>query len=429
MPKRKKGVVMDVNGQMPLEGIRIIEVGHAWAGPHCAELLSDLGAEVIKVEPPLGDLLRARGKSDGTFIGGEAGEDPWNRSAVFTQVNRNKLSVSINLNSEEGSSLFNRLVKRSDAVVTNYTVNVIKKLKFTYNDLKAIKPDIILVTLNAYGEEGPWSDYRTYGVVLEPMCGFFSLTGYLDDDRPMRSGVDHIDPLSGAHAAGGFMAALLHRQETGEGQHVNVSFLESAVNFIGPEILEYTMNSRIAGPSGNRSGSMAPHGAYRCKGDDEWVAISVGTDEEWAGFCSAIGNPDWIDQERFNTLHNRLKNRDELDELVERWTIHRDKYDAMQILQQAGVAAGPAANMKDLLQDPHLKKRKFFKKVVHPDLGSFKVMGTRSKLSKTPDRDFLPAPKFGQHLDYVFGKILGMSRDDIENLIDNGIIFTKPKEI
>jgi benzylsuccinate CoA-transferase BbsF subunit len=413
--------------RLPLEGIRILEVGHAWAGPHCTELLSDLGAEVIKVEPPQGDLLRARGKADGTFLGGKPGEDPWNRSAVFTEINRNKLSISMNLNSEKGNTLFNNLVKKSDAVLSNYTVKVIKKLKFTYEDLKKVKPDIILVTLNAYGEEGPWCDYRTYGVVLEPMCGFFSLTGYPDDDRPMRSGVDHIDPLSGAHAAGAFMAALMHRQQTGEGQHVNLSFLESAVNFIGPEILEYTMNSRIAGPIGNRSDTMAPHGVYRCKGDDEWVAVAVGTDEEWTGFCSAIGNPDWIKEDRFSALHNRLKNQNALDELVERWTLERDKYEVMRILQQAGVAAGPAATMKDLLEDPHLKKRNFFRKVIHPEVGGFQVMGTRAKLSKAPDREFFPAPKFGQNVDYVFGEILGMSREEIEKSVDSGIIFTRPE--
>lgn len=334
----------------------------------------------------------------------------------------------MNLNSTEGNALLKKLVRRSDAVISNYTVRVIKKLKFTYEDLRAVKPDIILVTLNAYGEEGPWCDYRTYGVVLEPMCGFFSLTGYLDDDRPMRSGVDHIDPLSGAHAAGGCMAALLHRQRTGEGQHVNLSFLESAVNFIGPEILDYAVNSRIAGPRGNRSATMAPHGIYRCKGDDEWVAIAVRTDEEWAGFCSAIGDPTWIKEERFATFRNRQKNQDALNEMVEQWTIERGKYEVMQILQQAGVAAGPAATMKDLLNDPHLKKRKFFNKVEHPDVGSFEVIGTRAKLSKTVDRDFFPAPKFGQHLDYVFGEILGMSREDIGKSVDNGIIFTQPEE-
>jgi benzylsuccinate CoA-transferase BbsF subunit len=259
------------------------------------------------------------------------------------------------------------------------------------------------------------------------MCGFFSLTGYLDDDRPMRSGVDHIDPLSGAHAAGGFMAALLHRQRTGEGQHVSLSFLESAVNFIGPEILDFTVNARIAGPKGNRSGTMAPHGIYRCKGDDEWVAIAVRTDEEWAGLCSAIGDPDWVKQERFSTFRNRLKNQEALDELVERRTIEKDKYEVMRILQQVGVPSGPASSMKDLIEDPHLKKRKFFNQVVHPDVGTFEVIGTRARLSKTAGQKFFPAPKFGQHLDYVFGEILGMSREDIEKSIDNGIIFPRPE--
>ena len=413
--------------KMPLGGIRILEAGHAWAAPHCTELLSDLGAEVIKVEAPSGDMLRSRGLRDGTFLGGKAGKDPWNRAAAFHEVNRNKLSISLDLDGKEGKDLFMELVKKSDAVVSNYTVKVIEKLGLTYKELKAVKSDIILVTLNAYGMEGPWHEYRTYGVVIEPMCGFFSLTGYLDGDRPMRSGVDHIDPLSGAHAAGALVAALFHRQRTGEGQHANLSFLESAVNFIGPEILEYTVNSRIRSFIGNRSGTMAPHGVYRCKGDDDWVAVAVGTDEEWESFCHAIGDPAWTREERFNTFQNRLKNHSALDELVESWTIEKDKYEVMQILQRNGVAAGAVTTTKDLLEDPHLRSRGFFQKVEHPDAGSFEVIGARAKLSKAPGHAFTPAPDFGQHIDYVFGELLGMSQEDINRAIEGGVMFTKPR--
>jgi benzylsuccinate CoA-transferase BbsF subunit len=416
--------------RLPLTGVRVLELGHAWAGPHCAELLCDLGAEIIKVEPPEGDMLRGgrrRAGEGGTYSQGRQGSDPWNRAVVFNEINRGKLSIGVDLQREEGKALLAKLLKISDIVICNLTVGAMEKLGLGYERLKAVKPDIILVTLNAYGLTGPWAKYRTYGVVLEPMCGFFSLTGYTDDEAPIRSGVDHIDPLSGAHAAGAALAALLYRQKTGKGQHINLSFLESAVNFIGPEILEYTVNSRVRGHSGNRHSSMAPHGCYRCQGDDQWVTIAIGCDEEWQNFCGAMGNPSWTKDEEFSTQSNRLKNQDKLDKLVENWTSERDKYEVMHTLQRAGVASGCVLNTKELLNDPHLRRRDYFHTTQRSDLGSLEVIGTRAKLSKTPTYVSGPPPRYGEHKDYVFGELLNMSTKQIDELVDKGIIFTEPR--
>jgi len=259
------------------------------------------------------------------------------------------------------------------------------------------------------------------------MCGFFSLTGYLDDERPMRSGVDHIDPLSGAHAAGAALAALLHRQKTGEGQHINLSFLESASNAIGPEILEYTMNSVIQSHMGNRHRLMAPHGCYRCKGEDQWVTIAIGSDEEWQHFCNATGNPSWMEDNRFSSVEERLKNQVELDCMVESWTIRMEKHEAMRVLQEAGIAAGAVLDMREVLDDPHLRYRDFFHTVHRDDIGDLEVFGTRAKLSKTPTYVRGPAPKYGEHYNYVLGELLGKSQEKIDELFSKNILFLEPR--
>lgn len=415
--------------RLPLSGVRILELGQAWAAPHCAELLCDLGAEVIKIESPEGDMLRGGRRVAGTYLQGTAGSDTWNRGGVFNEINRGKLSLGLDMDREEGKALLKELLKISDIVIHNLTVGATEKLGLSYQELIAVKPDIILVTLNAYGLTGPWARYRTYGVVLEPVCGFFSLTGYLDDESPIRSGVDHIDPLSGAHGAGAALAALLYRQRTGKGQHINLSFLESAANFIGPEILEYSMNSRIRGHIANRHNTMAPHGCYRCKGEDQWVTIAIASDEEWENLCRAMGNPSWTKDKRFYSHHNRLKNQDELDKLVESWTIEKDKYEVMHSLQSAGVAAGAVLDMRELLDSPQLRSRDFFHTVRRPDIGCIEVIGTRAKLSKNPTyvRGF--APKYGEHTNYVFGELLGMSPQEIGELVEKGIILTEPRQL
>ena len=417
--------------KLPLEGIRIATCEQYWAGPHCTEHLADFGAEVIKVEPPYGDLLRG-GKNpvSGTFHNRIPGERPWNRMCTFNQTNRNKLSVSLDLSREEGRRVFKKLVKISDVVVDNYAPGVMDRLGIGYEELQKVKPDIIVASSNGYGRSGPWGHYHSVGVVQEPMCGFMALTGYVGDETPYRSGVDHIDPLTGAHMAGAIMAALLYRQKTGKGQQINVSMLESGVNFIGPAILDYSMKGRMLEHKGNRHNQdvMAPHGCYRCKGEDEWVTIAVGSEEEWQSFCQAIGSPAWTKEERFSALDSRLKNQDELDKRVESWTVEKDKYQAMHILQKAGVAAGPVLNIAELFSEPHLKARDFWRTVEHADAGAIIQVGPRYKLSGIIPPDPKPAPLFGEHTYYVFKDLLGMSGSEISQAIENGVIFTEPIE-
>jgi len=419
--------------KLPLDGIRVADCTQAWAGPFCTELFADLGAQVIKVEPPFGELSRGgKGLTRGTYPDGIPGERPWNRNCGFNTRNRNKLSVSLDLNKEQGRELLKRLVKISDIVVENYAAGVMDRLGAGYEELRKVKPDIIFASNNGFGPSGPWCRYHSYGVIQEPMSGFMALTGYVGDDTPLRSGVDHIDPLSGTHMAGAILAALLYREKTGKGQQINVSMLESAVNFVGPAILDYTVNGRILEHKGNRHNqdAMAPHGCYRCKGEDEWVTIAVGSDEEWESFCRVIGNPPWTKEERFSDLQSRLKNQDDLDRFVGGWTIEIDKYEAMHRLQEAGVAAGAVVGMAELFNEPHLEARDFWKTVEHADAGTITQIGPRYKLSGIAPPAPRPAPLFGEHSAYVFKELLGMSDAEFKQAIENGVIITEqPVEI
>lgn len=419
-------------GRLPLEGVRIIDCTQVWGGPYCTTILADLGAETIKLEPPYGEQARGGKKPVGRhyYTKGEPGEKPWNRDSTFVARNRNKLSVCLSLAKEKGKRLFRELARISDVVVDNFAAGVMDRLGVGYDELRKVKPDIIVASGNGYGRGGPWSAYHSYGVIQEPMCGFMSLTGYIGDDIPYRSGVDHIDPLTGIHIAGAIMAALLHRQKTGEGQQINVSMLESGVNFIGPAMLNYILNGRLLEHKGNRHNqdAMAPHGCYRCGGKDDWVTIAIGAEEDWSSFCRAIGDPPWTKERRFSDLYNRLRNQDDLDKLVEAWTIEKDKYEVMHILQKAGVAAGAVTNMGELFSEPHLKARSFWQIVRHAEIGPVVQMGPKFKFSGVAERLASPAPLFAQHTDFVFKELLGLTDAELKQAIEDGIVFTEPTD-
>jgi crotonobetainyl-CoA:carnitine CoA-transferase CaiB-like acyl-CoA transferase len=414
---------------LPLKGIRVLEMCHAWAGPHAGELLSDLGAEVIKVEGPEGDMMRGGANAtifSGVFVDCDLGNESWNRNAIFIQLNRGKMSVALDLNLPEGKELLFKLLGAVDIFICNLAVGSVNKLGLSYDAIKKVKQDIIYVTINAFGLTSPWAKYKVYGVVLEPLSGFFSLTGYTDDARPMRSGVDHIDPISGTHAVGAALAALLYRKRTGLGQHINLSFMESAVNFIGPEILDYTMNARIPGPSGNRCDDFAPQGCYKCKGEDQWISVAVKNDDDWRLFCSVIGNPDLAVDQRFVNGLARLENHDDLDRIITGWTEKKDKFDIMRILQSAGIAAGPVLDNKEVLENEHLRARGFFQETHDPAVGNYTLIGARQKMSGARNVISGISPKYGEHNDYVFGELLGIDAGKLAEYKTKGAILSKP---
>ncbi|MBI4639409.1 MAG: CoA transferase [Candidatus Tectomicrobia bacterium] len=404
--------------RLALESITVLDLTRAWAGPYCGKLLSDMGARIIKVEWDRGSFNPPR--SSPLFPEREPGEKYNNRNGYFNMLHNNRYGVALDLSTEKGAAILKKLVKLADVMIENYSPRVMKNFGLDYPVLKEIKPDLILLSMPASGLTGPERDYVGYGIGLEQLAGLVNMTGYLGD-TPHKSAVNYGDPIAGLNGAGTILAALHYRKRTGKGQHIDLSQREALTRMLGEAILDFTMNGRIQTRMENRHPLMAPHGVYRCKGEDDWVALAVSSEAEWQGLCQAMGNRSLVEDERFVTLEGRLKNQDELDRLIEAWTQKYDRFEAMEILQKHGVPAGAAMTNKDLLTDPHLKERGFFEMVAHPDAGTHPYAGTAWRMSKTPGGLRMPAPGLGQHNEYVFKDLLGMSDEEIRQLYEEEV--------
>jgi len=403
---------------LPLQGVRIVDTCIYWAGPMATMLLADLGAEVIKIESIQRlDHLR--------LLGGWPTPDGYEWSAAFNGANRNKYGITLNLNHPRGREIFKSLVKIGDIVTENFSPRVMENWGLTYDALKKINPRLIMLSMPGFGGTGPWRNYVTFGPNVEMVSGMPTISGY-PDGGPMMTGYI-ADPAAGLMGAVAVMVALQHRHRTGEGQLIDMSQMEAITTFMGGPIMEYVMNGRMQPRKGNRHSSSAPHGVYRCKGDDQWVTITVSSEQEWARFCDAVGNPPWTKEPRFRDNASRLQNHDDLDRLITEWTSQREKHEAMQALQGVGVAAGPVLTYAEILSDPHIEERGFFETITRPVTGTHPYPGFPAKLSETPVTIRRPAPTLGQDSEYVLTKLLGMTEEEIKQLADEEIIGTEPQ--
>ncbi|MFC1978353.1 CaiB/BaiF CoA transferase family protein, partial [Chloroflexota bacterium] len=287
-------------------------------------------------------------------------------------------------------------------------------------ELKKVKPDIIMLSACMQGQTGPKANHPGLGSHLTPLSGFTHITGW-PDRPPQNLGIytDFITPHFNALA---ILAALDYRRQTGKGQYLDVSQYEATIHLMAPLILDYVVNQRIADRMGNRYAYAAPHGAYRCRGEDRWCAIAVFTDEEWQSFCRVIGNPAWTTDPKFSTLPARKENEEELDRLVEEWTISHTPEAVMSLMQTAGVAAGVAQNAEDMMEhDPQLKHRNFFRELEHPEMGKHRVRGPAFMLSKSP-YELQRSPLLGEHNEYALKEILGMSDAEVAELVIAGVL-------
>jgi benzylsuccinate CoA-transferase BbsF subunit len=271
------------------------------------------------------------------------------------------------------------------------------------------------------GNSGPWRDYVGFGPTVQAFSGITYLTSF-PGKPPLGLGTSYADHIAGLIACLALLSALEYRRKTGEGQYIDVSQVEAMAGLLGDAILDYTVRGEEVEPVGNSSTEAAPHGVYRCQGDDRWCAIAVFTDEEWQGFKRALGNPPWAEDKRFATLAGRLKHSEELDRLVEDWTKERTAEEAMALLQRQGVAAGVVQDASDLAEDPQLKERGFFIELDHPELGKTISDAVPIRLSDTPARYTRAAPIQGQDNNYVYRELLGMSEDEIDKLREQGVI-------
>ncbi|MBI3931108.1 MAG: CoA transferase, partial [Chloroflexi bacterium] len=397
-----------------LEGIKVADFGWLVAGPLTTKTLSDYGAEVIRIE---GKTRFDPGRLSVMFKDGISG---LNRSGTFSQWNTSKLSVALNLAHPKGVAVAKRLVAWADVVVENLAGGVLKRMGLGYEELKKIKPDIIMLSSCLQGQTGPHTNQSGVGSLLAALAGLRHIAGW-PDRPPIEIGVytDFIVPHFSALL---ILSALDYRRRSGHGQYFDLSQYESSIPFMTPPILDYVVNRRVAMRMGNRYPDAAPHSAYRCRGQDRWCAIAVFTDEEWQSFSRVIGNPAWVKKSKFRTLPARKENEDELDRLVEAWTINHSAEEVMTIMQAAGVAAGVVQTGEDLLEhDPQLKHRRFFWELDHPEIGSYHALGPAFKLSKSPC-ELRPAPLLGEHNEYVLKQILNLSDDEIAELVIEGVV-------
>ena len=415
--------------RLALEKIRVLDLSRIWAGPYCTKLLVDMGAEVIKVESTqVYDSHRGPvnpSKGIVSYPDAEPGEQPWNRNGWFNCLHMNKYGITLDLTGERGRHLFEELVSISDVLIENFRYGSLARLGYTYEELRQHRPDLIYVSMPAFGNTGPWREYLAYGIGQEQLSGMAHMTGY-EGEGPIKSGINHGDPITGSHAAGIILVALRYRRRTGKGMFIDVSQQESAVSLIGAHLLSYQMTGREPWRMGNRSELCAPHNAYPCQGEDAWVTIAVTSDQEWRALCEVMGRNDLARDGRFATVQGRKVLEDEVDKAIRLWTAEKDSYEITHLLQGAGVHAGPVLSAPGLLADPHYRQRGTFVEVEHPWAGKHTYPGVAWKMSRTPGEIRSPAPGLGQHNRVIYHELLGLAEQEIEGLEKDGTIGTVP---
>ena len=348
------------------------------------------------------------------------GDEPWNNGGMYHEANRNKLGVSLDLNTDRGRELFKELVSISDVVAQNFPPRVMRNFGLEYSELRKVKPDIIVLDSTAYGSSGPWQNYIGYGSSLQAVTGLTYLTG------SVQSGILFNDTLGALNATYAILVALAHRERTGQGQWIDLSQFEAGVSHLGEAFMEYEMNGVVPSRRGNTHPAHAPYGIYRCLGDDSWVSITVTSDGEWANFVRGVGEP-WALNKDWEKVEGRLAQRQSLDETINAWTSKQDKHEVMHMLQSIGVACGSVYNTREVTTDLHISDRGFFSISDHPaPVGPRPHSETLFRLTgveRPPDR---LAPRFGEANSHIFKDLLGLSRGEYGDLIANEVISDQP---
>jgi len=390
----------------PLEGIRVIDITLFVTGPLTTEALADCGAEVIRID------TKSRSVTGGRQ-GGPGGS---------LQQSIGKLSITLNFAMPKGLELLYRLVASSDILIENHAGGVLRRRGLGYDDLRKVKPDLIMLSSCMQGQTGPYAEHAASGHKLTALSGLNEIAGWPDREPGwIGAYTDFIAPRFNVIAV---LAALDHRNRTGQGQYLDLSQNEAGMQFMAPCILDYTFNGRVATRMGNRCGYAAPHNAYRCLGEDRWCAIAVFNDTDWQNLCRVIGSPDWVTDPKFSTLLGRKENEELLDALVEKWTSTRTAQEVMVLMQTAGIPAGLVETAQDQLDyDPQLKHREFFRELEFPGVGKYHTsLGASFLLSKY---QFAPrrGPLIGEHNDHLFKEVLGMSKSEYDRLVAEKVIY------
>ncbi|HJL52268.1 MAG TPA: CoA transferase [Arenicellales bacterium] len=408
----------------PLNGIRVLDFTHVWAGPLGTRILGDLGAEIIKVEAPL-----ARGPAAlpaGTpVVASVYGDDHWNRQGVTNKLNRNKLGLCIDGKSDQGREVLIDLIRHSDIVVENFSANAMSDLGLGWDDMRLVNPSIIYVAMPGFGHSGPHRDFVAYGTIVEPMCGLTSFMGY-SADEPRVTATATPDACAGTTLAATVVTALHRRDKEGIGGYIELALQEAAIVFLG----EYFLMAQIDAPpscSGNGHADYSPHGIYRCAGDDHWIAIATQNESEWQALSTNAGLG-WASDGRFTTLEDRIKNRLALDEIIQSWTLGFDKTELMVQLQNVGVPAGAVQVTEEFLTDPQSLNRRFFTELGGDHIDTKLYPGLPMRTNGVRGENWRPAPKLGEHNHKILSELLDMDDASIKALEESGILRTSPPE-
>ena len=400
-----------------LEGVRVIDFSWIVAGPQCTRILADFGADVIKIE----------NYSNMDYIRASGGADSPNRSPLFNTLNRNKRSLTLNVMHPRGMELLKTLIKKSDVIVENFSSRVLEKWGLGYEEQKKLNPGIIYCSMSGFGHSGRDRDFVTWGPTAQALSGLTYMSG-LPGEESAGWGFSYMDHTGGFYGTIAIMMALLHRNKTGEGQHLDLSQVEAGIGLTGTSVLDYTVNNRPfrrdGMPPGNRAPEreIAPHNSYPCKGEDRWCVIAVTNDAEWDSLVNILGNPAWANDERFATMESRFANQNDLDEFISQWTINLTPLEVFDVLQNAGVPAGAVQTPMERAEiDLQLKHRGFIAEVEHAELGNTKVESIPMKMSETPWKLNKASPLLGEHSAEIYMDLLGVSAEELGTLFEEGI--------
>ena len=392
---------------MPLSGIKVVDLTRILAGPFCTMILGDMGAEVIKIEPPgEGDPLREQGAIKNGL------------SYYYASFNRNKKSITLDLYSEEGKEILASLIRQSDVVVDNFRPGIMGKMGFSYKRLQELKPDIIYCGITGFGVTGPYKDRPAFDFIIQGMSGFMSLNNK-EGAEPMRAAPPLTDLIGGLYAALGIVTALYNRVQTGKGQEVQTSLLDGMISMLGFMGTNFFATDKLPVRTGNDHAIVAPYGLFKAKDGD--LAIAPSNEQVYQKFLAALGLTHLNDDPNFSTNDQRMINREKINAIVQEKIGTQTREYWVDFLNRAGVPCGIIMNLKEVFQDPQVLHQEMVLEIEHPGHGTVKMTGFPVKLGSTPCRVYRPAPKLGEHTDDILRNI-NLDQDSIAKLREKGVI-------
>jgi benzylsuccinate CoA-transferase BbsF subunit len=401
-----------------LKGVKVVEFAAFAAGPAVGKHLADHGATVVHIE--------SRARLDGF----RAHYPPYkdnihglNRSGLFALCNNDKLDITLNLKkAPQATELAKRIVAWSDVVIENFSPGTMARLGLDYQSLKQIKPDLVMLSSSNLGQTGPHAHHAGFGSQLSSLAGFTHLTGYPDGSPQILYG-PYIDYIAVAYGAVAILAALDYKRRTGKGNYIDTAQYETGLQYLAPILLDYKVNGKVASRNANRDPSASPHGAYPCKGDDQWCVLSVHSESEWTALCGAMGNPGWTGDTKFSSHESRKANEDDLDRRIGEWTIGFTAQEVMEKLQSAGVRAGVVNTMKEVYSDPQLAQRPQWVELEHPEIGTMHYQRPPFLLTKTPPGPSRRDPLLAENNEFFYKDLLGLSQQEYNQLVEAEVIY------